>query len=170
MARFEPPYLPYRKRVWNSTQGIWIVALVFVFIGFSVDLEKYPLYALLFLSVFLLYGTFNAIRYSKTYLKSISITDTLIEVVVVDKNRESQVWNAKTGDCRIRIVELVWPATRRGRNFKLQIDIRRNEKFETVFEQYEIGKWDIEIFNEIFEAYCRAKNIPHTANSLKRIL
>jgi len=89
-------------------------------------------------------------------------------VVVVEKDKE-RIISSPLEDIRLRIVELVFGPSR-GRNFKLQIDLKRREKFITVFEQHEVGKWTIEKFDELFTAYCEAKQIPHKRSPTRKWL
>lgn len=55
------------------------------------------------------------------------------------------------------LVEHFFGFNRIGRNFKLQIDIKKNGKFEKVFDQYEIGGWNLELFKKSCALYSEMK-------------
>ena len=66
----------------------------------------------------------------------------------------------------MRIVELFLGFNRIGRNFKFQIDVKKNGKYETILEQYEVGNWNLNLFKELYSSYCIAKKIPLSLGSL----
>jgi hypothetical protein len=168
MTRFQPAYISYQSRIINGLGGILIAALVLTIMLFLSDISKYLVTAIVLFGIFFILNFYSLIRRSKKYLKSIIVTDAEIEITIVQKDTDLPLIKSDIENIRVKVVELFFSFNQFGRNYKLQIDIKQNGRFETVVEQYEVGKWDLKAFKEIYAAYCKAKNVPYSLTSLKR--
>lgn len=168
MTKFEPAYISYQKRILKGITGIVFTCLLWTVFLFLSGISKYYIAAIILFSIFVLINIYLLFKRSKIYLKSIDITDEYVEVIIVEKNKELSLSRYAIEDTRIKVIELFFNFNRWGRNYKLKIDVRQNGKFETLFAQYEIGKWNLNIFKEIYVSYCKAKKISISTTSLKQ--
>ncbi len=168
MTTFQPKYQSYKERFLNGLGRMFIATLIFIVILFIGNTKEYVFIILGFFVLFLSFNIYNLVRRNRKYLKSLTITDKEVKAVIFDKDEEFRVLKSDLQNTRIKIFEIFFDFNQYGRNFKLQIDIKQNGKFETVFEQYEIGNWDLKIFKEIYASYCEIKKVPYSLSSLKR--
>lgn len=167
MKKFEPEYIPYKKRVLGGISYTAVAALLITFFLFGSDTKYYVLFALSIVLLLLCWNLYILMRHSKKYLKMLLIGESHIEFIIVDRDNELNVVTSPLDDVRIKIFELFLSVHRVGRDFKLQIDVKQKGKFTTVFEQYQMGKWNKKLFDEVFVAYCEAKNVRHQKLSIQ---
>lgn len=121
------------------------------------DINSYRIAAFISLCCLIAFNLYKLFQRSGKYIKSIDFSETLVGITIVDKENKTVVISNNIEDVRIKLVELFFGFTRIGRNFKLQIDIRKNGKFEKAFEQYEIGGWNLELFKKSYALYSELK-------------
>ncbi len=170
MTKFAPTYIPYSKRILSGLGSILIYSLFLTFLLFVTDVYLYRIAAAICFIIFLAFKFYSLVKRSKKYIRSIEIIDTNVKLIIVDKDKEIIHLNDDLENIRMKVVELFFGFNRVGRNFKFQIDTKRDGKFETIFEQYELGNWNLSLFKEVYSAYCKAKKIPFNLASLNRTL
>ena len=76
----------------------------------KLNLHKYILIlfdmAIIVFNILFILNFYSLIRRSKKYLKSITITDTQVEVVIVEKDKELSPLKIDLEDTRIKVFEL----------------------------------------------------------------
>lgn len=157
MKSITPKFVSYRKRVLLGLPGIILFSLFLTLLIFVTDLSRYYLAAYICLGGIILFNFFKLMQRSKKYIKSIEFSEILIRITILDENNKEMVISSNVKDVRIKLVELFFGFNRIGRNFKLQIDLRENGRFKKVFEQYEIGGWNLALFKESYRLYSDAK-------------
>jgi len=170
VTKFAPTYIPYSKRVFNGLSGILVYSIFLIFLLFVTDVFVYRITTIICFIAVLTLMFYSLVNRSKRYIKSIEILGSSVEVLIADKDKELTLLNDDIENVRIRVVELFFGFNRVGRNYKLQIDTKRNGKFETVVEQFELGNWNLDLFKEVYGSYCTAKKIPFSLASLNRTL
>lgn len=167
MALFQPVYVPYKKRMFIVIIDIIIYAVLPSIILLATGSTDYLKPFLVLFGTALAISIYLDFRRNKKYLKSIEISSDRIKLVVVEKDKELPEITSSIENSSIKIPEQ-FIFSKGGRKFALQADIKSNGKFETVWKQYETGNWNLELFKEVYKAYCDAKNVTYNDASLKR--
>ena len=168
MIKFEPNYMTYWTRLFNSSDKLLLATLAFTCFLFFNVLSEYRTAAILVFGGYFIGNFYLLAKRNEKYLKSIIITESQVELIITELDKEIIVIRNDLTDTRIKIVELFFGFTSWGRNFRLEIDFRKNEKFQTVLVQYEIGVWNLDLFKRIYSTYSEMKKVPNSSGSLKR--
>lgn len=107
----------------------------------------------------MVFNIYKLFKRSERYVQSIIFSESLIEITIIVKDGEILHISNCFENVRIKLVERFFGFNRIGRNFKLQIDVMKNGKFENVIEQYEIGGWSLKLFKEIIAIYSEVKKV-----------
>lgn len=153
MKNITPEYFSYRQRIVGGLPKVLIFSLFIVIFIFLTDVSVYRIAAFVCLGGLIILNGYKLFKRSKSYIKSIEFSETQVRITIIDKENTTTIISSGIEDVRIRMVELFFGFDRIGRNFKLQIDIRKNGKFEKVFDQYEIGGWNLKLFKESCDLY-----------------
>ncbi|UAY54274.1 hypothetical protein [Arachidicoccus terrestris] len=157
MKSIAPLYLSYRQRIINGLSKVLIFILFMIVLVFLTDVNTYRIVALVCLGGFIGFNIYKLFQKSKRYIKSIEFSGTAVRITIIDQFNTTTVMSNDIKEIRIKLVELFIGFNRIGRNFKLQIDIRKNGKFEKVFDQYEIGGGNLELFKKSCALYSEMK-------------
>ncbi len=168
MNKYEPEYISYKKRIVKTIAQPILTALFYfiLFYFFYPDAVSIAIITVVFVSIISI-SISVFIKRSKKYLKSISFDDKEIELVIYDKDTIMIDQKFLSQDVRIKVVDLFNSKYRR--KFKLQIDIFKEGKFQTIINQYEIGSWNLDLFRRVYESYCNNKETYYNESSLERL-
>lgn len=165
----EPQYIPYKKRMQKNLLKVaflsLIYGLIFAFLNTKINFEV----AIALICLYLITVAFT-FRTDRIYLKSVSIDNESIKVTLVDKDIENTSLHIPISHAKILIKEkpFVMFNSYFGRNFKLEFQELFNGRFRIMIEQSECHEWDYIKFKEIYNEYCKQKDVPDSMSSIKR--
>jgi hypothetical protein len=163
-------YVNYKRRALQGSVKVLYVSIVFVFLLFLNDIGKMGLLFVfsiyLFFSIVYVYLVFKRSRY---YLTEINFEGENCKFTIYEYDQKIEVIQTVLAETRIKIWEKILPFTKYGRNYILIVEQKKGYKYERIIQQYELGKWDIEVFKKVIKEYGEIKELPMSSDLQNRI-
>ncbi len=123
------------------------------------------------LSIYLMFFivfVYLVLKRSRYYLTELNFEGEECKFTFYEYDVKSEVVQSLISETRIKVWEKLIPFTKFGRNFILIVEQKKGYKYERIIQQYEIGKWDVEMFKKVIKEYSEKKDLPVSKNMYNR--
>ncbi|UBM61355.1 hypothetical protein LA303_07945 [Candidatus Sulfidibacterium hydrothermale] len=169
MTIIKPKYSKYSHRVLSGLLRVVIISFIWMLLllipDFGNGIEDI---SIAIFGIFSIILSISVFRNSKDYLTEIRVNGNNYEFEIVTFDKPKEKIKSKISETRIKVLEIFFPFTKFGRNYKLVIETKQGKRYKQIFQQYEIGNWNIEMFKDTIKFYNETKGVTVSTASITR--